>query len=196
MPFIPKTISIMIGSFLVAVGVNVFLVPYELLDGGSIGIGLIVHYLTNIQVGLVMILVNIPIFLFSWYYNRSFFYNSLHGLLFSSFLIDLLYPLHSSGPHLYLGPLASAVVGGTVVGSGIGMMLRFNTSSGGTDLLGLMFARRMNVNPGIIIFVIDFFIVSTGSSIISNGSLLLSCLTVICVGTTTSLVSAKKRLYR
>jgi uncharacterized membrane-anchored protein YitT (DUF2179 family) len=100
MIFIHKIISIIIGSLLVAVGVNVFLVPYELLDGGSIGMGLILHYLTGIQVGLIVILMSTPIFIFAWFYNRSFFYNSLHGMIFSSFMIDLLYPLHSISFHL------------------------------------------------------------------------------------------------
>jgi uncharacterized membrane-anchored protein YitT (DUF2179 family) len=193
MTFLHKMVSIIFGSFLIAVGVNLFLVPSKLLDGGTLGIGLISHYLTGVQVGLVVMAVNTPIFIFSWFYNRPFFYNSLHGMLFSSFLIDLLYPLHSIGEQ-YNIPLVYAILGGITVGSGIGSMLWFNTSIGGTDLLGLMFARRKDLNPGVVIFVIDFLIVFTGSIIISNGSLLLSCLTVLCVGITTSLVSAVKRL--
>lgn len=192
MTFLHKSISILFGSFLIAVGVNFFLVPSELLDGGTIGIGLISHYVTGIQVGLVIIMVNTPVFIFSWFYNRSFFYNSLHGMLFSSFMIDLFYPLHSIGEH-YNIPLLFAILGGITVGLGISSMLRFNTSVGGTDLLALMFARRRNLNPGIIIFIFDFMIVLTGNIIMSEGSLLLSCLAVVCVGITTSLVSAMKQ---
>jgi len=190
--FIHKTISILIGSFLAAIGVNIFLLPYSLLDGGSIGIGLILHYLTGIQVGLIVILISIPIFIFAWHYNRSFFYNSLHGMLFFSFMIDVLYPWHSISSNLNLDPLTSAVIGGILVGSGIGLMLRFKTSVGGTDLIGLLFANHANLNPGIVIFIMDFFIVITGSLIVPNGSLLLSCITVITVGITTSLISRKK----
>ncbi len=175
-------------------GVNVFLVPSELLDGGTIGIGLVSHYVTGIQVGLVIIIVNTPIFIFSWFYNRSFFYNSLHGMLFSAFMIDLLYPLHSISEHHTI-PIIFAIMGGIIVGLGIGIMLWFNTSVGGTDLLALMFARSRNVNPGMVIFIFDFMIVFTGSLIMSSeGSLLLSCLAVICVGITTSLVSAAKQV--
>lgn len=191
MDFLYKATTIVIGSFLIAVGVNVFLVPSELLDGGTIGIGLISHYLTGIQVGLVILVVNIPIFVFAWVYNRPFFYNSLHGVVFSSFMIDLLYPLHSIG-ELYHTPQLYAILGGVTVGTGIGIMLRFNTSVGGTDLLALMFARHVNINPGFVIFIIDFFIVFTGSLLLSNGSLLLSCITVLSVGIITSLVSAKR----
>ncbi|MEM1505738.1 YitT family protein [Domibacillus sp. 8LH] len=190
--FLRKFISILIGSFFIAVGINFFLVPSELLDGGAIGIGLVSHYVTGVQVGLVIILINIPIFIFSWFYNRSFFYNSLHGMLFSSFMIDLFYPLHAIGEQFNI-PIVFAILGGIMVGLGIGCMLWFNTSVGGTDLLGLMFARHRNLNPGVIIFMIDFLIVSIGSMIISDGSIFLSCLTVTCVGITTSLVSAMKQ---
>lgn len=192
MIFLCKFISILIGSFFIAVGINFFLVPSELLDGGAIGIGLVSHYVTGVQVGLVIILINIPIFIFSWFYNRSFFYNSLHGMLFSSFMIDLFYPLHAIGEQFNI-PVVFAILGGITVGLGIGCMLWFNTSVGGTDLLGLMFARHRNLNPGVIIFIIDFLIVSIGSMIISDGSIFLSCLTVTCVGITTSLVSAMKQ---
>ncbi|MCP3764116.1 YitT family protein [Domibacillus sp. A3M-37] len=192
MAFLNKLFSILIGSFLIAIGVNVFLVPSELLDGGTIGIGLVSHYVTGIQVGLVIIMVNTPIFIYSWFYNRSFFYNSLHGMLFSSFMIDLLYPLHSIGEQYHI-PFVFAILGGITVGLGIGSMLWSNISVGGTDLLALMFARRRKLNPGMIIFIFDFMIVFTGSIIMSNGSLLLSCLAVICVGITTSLVSAVKQ---
>ncbi|OMP66230.1 YitT family protein [Domibacillus epiphyticus] len=194
MIFLHKAISIIIGSILLAIGVNFFLVPSELLDGGTIGIGLISHYLTGAQVGLVVILISTPIFIFAWIYNRPFFYNSLHGMIFSSFMIDLFYPLHSIG-ELFHAPFLYAVAGGITVGCGIGIMLLCNTSVGGTDLLALMLARRTNVNPGYIIFGIDFFIVFTGSMIIPNGNVLLSCITVIFVGIATSLISAKGLTY-
>ncbi|OAH57702.1 MULTISPECIES: YitT family protein [Bacillaceae] len=196
MPFLHKTISITIGSFLLGIGVNVFLVPYELLDGGTIGIGLILHYLTGIKIGFVVIIMSIPIFMLAWIYNRAYFYNSLHGMMFSSFIIDVLYPLHSLGTNLYLAPLTNAVIGGIFVGSGIGLMLRFDTSIGGTDLLGQMFARHLNMNPGIMIFLLDFFIVFTGSIIFLKGTPFLSCLTVCCVGIMTSLFSIKNKAVK
>ncbi|OKL36720.1 YitT family protein [Domibacillus mangrovi] len=193
MHFLHKTIAIMVGSFLLGVGVNIFLVPYKLLDGGTIGIGLILHYLTGIKVGFVVIIISIPIFMLSWVYKRSYLYNSLHGMLFSSLMIDMLYPLHSVGTNLYLAPLTNAVIGGIFVGSGLGLMLRFDTSIGGTDLLGQMFARYINLNPGIVIFLIDFFIVFTGSIFFLNTSPFLSCLTVFCVGIMSSLFSIKNK---
>ncbi|OLN22440.1 hypothetical protein BTO30_08995 [Domibacillus antri] len=194
MPFVHKTISIIIGSLFVGIGVNVFLVPYELLDGGTIGVGLILHYLTGMKIGFVVIMMSIPIFILSWFYNRPYFYNSLHGMMFSSLIIDVLYPMHTLGDELYLAPLTNAVLGGIFVGSGIGIMLRYETSIGGTDLFGQMVAKHLKANPGVIIFFIDIIIICTGSIVFSIGSLYLCCITVICVGVMTSLFSLKKKI--
>jgi uncharacterized membrane-anchored protein YitT (DUF2179 family) len=194
LPFIHKTISILVGSLLMAIGVNVFLINHELLDGGTFGMGLILHYLTGLQVGLMVLMLSIPVLILAWFYNRSFLYNSIHGMLLSSFVVDLSYhPLRALGFMLDQNPMVSAILGGIFVGSGIGLMLRFDTSIGGTDLLGQIIANYAKINPGVIIFLIDFIIVFSGNFLISGSSLLLSFITVICVGTMTSLISIKRK---
>lgn len=194
MPFIHKTISIVVGSLLMAIGVNVFLINHELLDGGTFGMGLILHYLTGMQVGLLVILLSIPVLILALFYKRSFLYNSIHGMLISSFVVDLTYnPLRALGYVLDQNPLGSAVLGGIFVGAGIGLMLRYDTSIGGTDLLGQIIANYLKINPGVIIFMIDFIIVFTGYFLIDDSSLVLSFITVICVGTMTSLLAMKSK---
>ncbi|MGB3260300.1 YitT family protein [Paenisporosarcina sp.] len=194
MPFIHKTISILVGSLLMAIGVNVFLINHELLDGGTFGMGLILHYLTGMQVGLLVILLSIPVLILALFYNRSFLYNSIHGMLISSFIVDLTYhPLRVLGYILDQNPLGSAIMGGIFVGAGIGLMLRYDTSIGGTDLLGQIVANYLKINPGVIIFMIDFVIVFTGYYLIDDSSLVLSFITVICVGTMTSVIAMKRK---
>ncbi|RKJ17248.1 hypothetical protein D7X33_46885, partial [Butyricicoccus sp. 1XD8-22] len=58
-----KGLVIIIGSILISLGINLFLVPYEILDGGIIGIGLILNYLWNLKPGLMIICLSIPIFM-------------------------------------------------------------------------------------------------------------------------------------
>ena len=195
MPFIHKTISIVVGSLLMAIGVNVFLINHELLDGGTFGMGVgPLHYLTGMQVGLLVILLSIPVLILALFYKRSFLYNSIHGMLISSFVVDLTYhPLRVLGYVLDQNPLGSALLGGVFVGAGIGLMLRYDTSIGGTDLLGQIIANYLKINPGVIIFMIDFVIVFTGYFLIDDSSLVLSFITVICVGTMTSLLAMKSK---
>ncbi len=109
-----KVIAIVVGSLLIAVGVNLCLVPYELLDGVALGVALIVHYLGLIGVGYPIMLVSIPIFASALFFHRPFFYNGINGMLSSSLIIDLVYPMHLLGERYMSIPAVSAVAGGDV----------------------------------------------------------------------------------
>lgn len=179
---------IVLGSLLLSIGINVFLTPYKVLDGGMIGIGLILHYLFDLKVGIMIIVFSAPIFLVAWIYYRKYFYNSLHGLLLSSFFIDLLKPLDGT---VHASPIISSIIGGIFVGSGIGLMLRVGTSTGGTDLLAQFISDRSGINVGILIFCIDMVVILLGGLLLSSETLFLSCVTIVFVGLTTTLVSTK-----
>lgn len=186
MDFVKKGIVILIGSTFIAIGINGFLVPFGLLEGGALGISLIFHYIMDVKVGLTFLLISIPIFTLAWFFYRSFFYNGLHGMLLSSLIIDIGADL--LGQQLVIYPLTSAAYGGIIIGIGAGIMLRSDISIGGTDLLAQMLARKLNVNSGIVIFCFDIVIVTVGSFIIHSAHLLLSFVTVFFIGLTTSLI--------
>jgi uncharacterized membrane-anchored protein YitT (DUF2179 family) len=179
------TITI-IGSMFLAIGINVFLVPHHLLDGGIIGISLIIKYIWHVKVGLTIVLLSIPLYIMAWFYYRPFFYNSLHGLLFSSLMIDIFSVLRGI---IMLDPMISSIIGGVLVGIGIGIMLREETSTGGTDLLAQFIARMTNWNVGIIIFMMDTFIIAIGSFIIDSTSFLYSLVVVTIVGIATTMLT-------
>jgi uncharacterized membrane-anchored protein YitT (DUF2179 family) len=179
-----KSLVIIFGSFLLAVGINGFLVPNKVLDGGIIGIGLIIKYLWGFQAGLAIILLSIPIFAVAWFKYRNYFYDSLHGMLLSSFFIDLIKPTSTL---LLLNPAFSSVIGGVLVGLGIGLMLRYKTSTGGTDLIAQFLSDFSGINIGILIFLIDAVVISIGGFLFSADTFLLSVIAIICVGLTTSI---------
>lgn len=183
-----KLIAIVVGSLLIAVGVNFCLVPYELLDGGAIGVALIFHYLQDIEVGLAILMVSLPIFVLSFWFHRPFFYNGINGMLFSSLIIDYLYPLHILGERYMTVPLFSAMTGGLLVGTGVGVMLVYNTSIGGTDLFAQMIAKRLGLNPGILIYIVDVAVISIGSYLLPANNFLLSFVTVCCVGASSTFI--------
>lgn len=181
-----KVAIIMIGSMFLAIGINVFLVPHHLLDGGIIGIGLIVKYIWHVKAGLTIILLSVPLYIIAWFYYRPFFYNSLHGLLFSSLMIDIFSALRGAAT---LDPIVSSVIGGIFVRIGIGMMLREETSTGGTDLLAQFIARMTNWNVGIVIFIMDAIIIAVGSFVIDSTSFLYSFIVVTVVGIVTTVLT-------
>ncbi|WP_165999883.1 YitT family protein [Bacillus sp. Cs-700] len=184
-----KIVAVVIGSILVGSGINAFLVPNHLIDGGMIGIGLIVKYIWGYQTGLTIICLSIPLYIIAFLYFRPYFYNSLHGLLLSSFFIDLLSPLR----YAFSFPiLLSSILGGFFVGTGIGIMLKYETSTGGTDLLAQFISRIVTLNVGIIIFLIDGLVILIGSKTIGLNASLYSAVTIFAVGIATSLLTIKK----
>ncbi|WLD94026.1 YitT family protein [Alkalihalobacillus sp. AL-G] len=184
-----KLFAIIIGSIFVGAGINGLLAPHHLLDGGIIGISLIANYTWGFQPGLVIILLSLPLYGLAWFYHRSYFYNSLHGLLISSFFIDVLAPIrHWSHPPLLL----CALIGGFLVGTGIGIMLQQETSTGGTDLLAQMISKVTHINVGIIIFLIDAVVIVCGGIFLGSQSFLYSVVTIIVVGMTTTFITMTK----
>ncbi|MET3695995.1 uncharacterised 5xTM membrane YitT family protein [Bacillus oleivorans] len=178
-----KAIHIIIGSFLLSIGINGCFVPYHLLDGGMIGIGLIIHYLWGIPTGLVILFGSIPLFIMAFFVKRSLFYNSIHGLLISSLFIDLTAPI-STWFHFPI--IASALIGGILIGTGIGLMLLVETSTGGSDLVGQCISYWTKWNVGVIIFIIDGIVLLIGCRIIGTYAFLHSLLAVSAVGFATS----------
>ncbi|KGR76685.1 YitT family protein [Ureibacillus sinduriensis] len=183
MQFIQKGIAIVLGSIFLSLGINVFLTPYEILDGGIIGLSLIIYYLFSLKIGLMIIVLSIPIFILAWFKYKPYFFNSLHGLLVSSVMIDLFKPFRTL---VELPPITSSIIGGIFVGIGIGLMLRYETSTGGTDLLAQFISDKTHINVGIVIFIIDAAVVCLGGVFISSNTFLLSIFTILCVGITTS----------
>ncbi len=90
---------------------------------------------------------------------------------------------------IILDPMISSVIGGGLVGIGIGIMLREETSTGGTDLLAQFIAKMTNWNVGIIIFIMDALIITVGSFVIDSTSFLYSLIVVTVVGIVTTMLT-------
>ncbi|RPJ95302.1 YitT family protein [Rummeliibacillus sp. TYF005] len=181
-----KGLMVIIGSIFLSLGINLFLAPNRILDGGFIGLSLILNYLFNLKIGLMIVILSLPMFIVAWFKEKKYFYNSLHGLFISSFFIDYLRPLRYL---LHLDILYSSIIGGIFVGLGTGLMLRFDISTCGTDLLALFLSKRFGINVGMIILLIDSFVISLGGLLISGGTFLFSIFTIAAGGITISLVN-------
>ncbi|WP_054956979.1 YitT family protein [Paenibacillus dakarensis] len=192
-----KYFVIVVGSFLIAAGTNFFLVPYKVLDGGVIGIALITNYLLDIHIGFMIIVCSIPMFMAAWLLNKEIFYNSLMGMLISSFVIDLLSPLQPYfQQNIDIGAIPSSLVGGLLIGTGLGIMLRHKTSTGGTDLLAHFLSRYIPLNIGVIILLMDAVIIGVGGMLLSTDTLKLSVFTIISGGVATGICTQKRWVRR
>ncbi|QRG66019.1 YitT family protein [Brevibacillus choshinensis] len=190
MYWLTKLAALLIGSMLVAVGVNLFLVPHQLMDGGMIGIGLLATYYMKWPPGLVMMLVSIPVYIVVFFLDRRLFFHSFHGMLISSFFIDV-FSLMRDWNHW--STATSSITGGVLIGMGIGLMLAYETNTGGTDLLAQFLARRFNLRVALLILLIDGLIVACSLQAIGGERTVFSLLTIIAVAATTHMFSGLGR---
>ncbi|UVI27555.1 YitT family protein [Paenibacillus spongiae] len=185
---LPKIAAIISGSFFIAIAINFFLMPLKVLDGGLIGIALILNYLFKIKVGLVMLLMSIPIFILIWRHHHKTIYASIIGLLFSSYLIDLLEPYqYYFLYYIEWTPITRSILGGALIGLGLGIMLKYDCSTGGLDLLAHYVSRFVPINIGLMIFIMDGIVVSLGALLLPDDTFILSLLTVTAGGVATGL---------
>ena len=144
------------GSLLSAVAINGLLVPHKFVSGGMMGFALLVHYaVPAVAPGIWYILMNIPIFILAWIcVGRRFFFYSLAGV--SIFSLAVLFI--SLGMELE-DKLLAAIMAGILSGAGIGMILRSQGSSGGADILSVIFLKRFSLRVGHTVFALNCIVV-------------------------------------
>lgn len=153
-----EIIGTLIGAFFMAVGVSLFLLPNQLSSGGIAGIATITYYLFEFPMGTVIILINIPLFLFSAYkIGKKFLVKSIIGTISISIFIDIL----DKFPPITEDRFLACIYGGIIIGIGTAIILKSNSSTGGTDLISYITREyRPSVKMGTIIVVLDTIIVA------------------------------------
>ena len=153
-----ELLGTIIGALIIAIGVSLFLLPNQLSSGGIAGAATIIYYLLKIPMGTTMLLLNIPLFIIAILkVGKSFFIKSMVGTIMLSVFIDILDKIEPLTNDRFL----ACIYGGIIVGIGTAVLLKANSSTGGTDLLSFI-ARsyKPNVKMGNIIIITDIIIVA------------------------------------
>lgn len=154
-----KNLILMLGGSLIyAIGFTYILFPNSVPTGGIGGISMIINRFTNLPIGTLIIVLNIPLFLLAWKkLGIKFMISSLIGTIVSSVLIDTV----SLFPHtLTQDPFLTCVFGGIIYGSGLGIMYRSGATSGGSDIVAkLMRVRYPFMNFGTAMLILDIIII-------------------------------------
>ena len=153
-----EIVGTILGAFVIAIAVSLFLLPNKLSSGGVAGIATITYYLLNIPMGISMLIINVPLFLMSILkIGKVFFVKSIIGTVSLSFFIDILDKLTPLTNDKFL----ACIYGGILMGVGTAILLKVNSSTGGTDLFSyLAKIYKPTVKVGEIIFLIDIVIVA------------------------------------
>ncbi|WP_144546926.1 YitT family protein [Bacillus sp. X1(2014)] len=176
------------GSTMIGIGINGFILPLHIINGGFLGISLLLKYILDFKVGMTFILLNIPVYMFAFKSDPGYFFNGVMGAICSGIMIELLVPLNGM---FHLSILSSVIIGAVIIGSGVGVMLRNHISPGGMDLLALLIAKWSNVNVGVIMFVMDACIIITGLYLLQDVKLFYSLIIVAIVGLLASLITTR-----
>lgn len=155
---IAEIFGTIVGSFVISIGISLFLLPNQLSSGGIAGIGTIIYYLLKIPMGTTIILLNIPLFLISILkIGKSFFVKSLIGTISLSTFIDCLDKFKPLTQDRFL----ACIYGGIIIGVGTAIILKVNSSTGGTDMVTYIAKKyKPSIRTGNIIVIIDIIIVT------------------------------------
>lgn len=157
-------VTIFLGGLICGIAYNVFIIPHRLLSGGLSGIALIINYVTGIKPGLLILILNIPVFLLGYkYVDKEFIVLSIIGTVSFSISIDLFSVLKYK--MLVDDIMLSGIFGGLLNGVGIGIVLRNRASLGGIDIISVIIKRYFSINIGSTSMAINFAIVTTSSLI-------------------------------
>lgn len=162
---------ITVGSFVYAIGVKAIIVQQNFITGGITGVSLLCYYFTDIlSPGIWYFLINTPLFIIGWkLVSRRFFLYSLFGMMMSSLWFDLItFTIHLDDPFLIM------LAGGTVVGTGAGIVFHSLGSLGGNDVIAIVLNQRYNIRIGTFFFVFNIALFAFSFGVLDTDMVLYS----------------------
>ncbi|WP_396349989.1 YitT family protein [Bacillus infantis] len=153
-----RALLITIGAILMGVGLEIFLVPNQVIDGGIVGISIMLSHLTGVKLGLIIFLLNIPFFFIGYkQIGKTFAISTLYGIFILSITTALLHPV----PAFTQDILLASVFGGIVLGIGVGIVIRYGGSLDGSEVLAILANKKLPFSVGEIIMFINLFILGS-----------------------------------
>lgn len=175
-----RFIMLNIGLFLTALAFDLFLVPNRIAGGGVGGIATIAFHLFDLPVGLTMLVLNLPLFVWGVYrLGWGFGMRSLYGTVVLSLSIDLLAPFVTV-PTQDL--ILSGLFGGVLMGLGLGLVFRSGSTTGGTDFAAAILRSYTGVNVGQLLFALDGLVVLAVWAAFGSAEIAMYSLIAIFVG--------------
>ncbi|MGD6969187.1 YitT family protein [Rossellomorea vietnamensis] len=150
---------IILGAGLAAISIELFLVPNNIIDGGVIGVSLILDYLLSgipfVNFATLLVVLNLP-FMYSGYkqIGKTFVISSLAGIVALAVIESY---LHNVEPFVTEEILAT-VFGGLTLGVGVGLVIRHGGSLDGTEILGILLTKKLPFSVGEFVMFINIFI--------------------------------------
>lgn len=155
---IMRTIGITLGAILMATGLEIFLVPNHVIDGGITGISIMLSHLTGVALGIFLFLLNLPfVYLGFKQMGKTFAISTVFGIIVLSVFTTLFHPVPAFTDDILL----ATVFGGIILGVGVGLVIRNGGALDGTEILSILINKKVPFSVGEIIMFINVFILGT-----------------------------------
>ncbi|AIG25262.1 YitT family protein [Brevibacillus sp. 7WMA2] len=153
--FLLKFIFITIGAIMMAVSLELFLVPNKVIDGGIAGISIMMSSITNLPLGLFLFFFNLPFLIVGFkQIGKTFAISTLYGIAIMSLTTSMLHHV----PAFTNEKMLAVLFGGVILGVGVGLVIRFGGTLDGTEIVAILLSRKTRVPVGQLIMFINFFI--------------------------------------
>ncbi|WP_339716177.1 YitT family protein [uncultured Kriegella sp.] len=181
---IKEVLFIAIGVFAAGFGLKGFLLPNQFIDGGATGVSLLIQVKSNISLGILLVLVNLPfIVLGAKTIGKKFAIKSILAIISLAVVVHFVhYPIITSDK------LLIAVFGGFFLGLGIGMAMRGGSVIDGTEVLAIYLSRKWHLTIGDVLLLINIMIFSAGAYLLSIETALYAILTYLVAAKTVNYV--------
>ncbi|MFC5452929.1 YitT family protein [Paenibacillus aestuarii] len=156
--FLRRIVFMLIGSALFSVGLEIFLVPNNIIDGGIVGISIIISHITGLPLGVFLVILNLPFLLLGYkQIGKTFAFSTLFSVIVMSIGSSLLHPVQA----ITIDPLLAAVFGGITLGIGVGLVIRSGGSLDGSEIVAILVSKKTPFSVGEIVMFINFFILGS-----------------------------------
>ncbi|MFB6465290.1 YitT family protein [Cytobacillus sp. Hz8] len=154
-----KLIVVIIGAFLNALAMNLFLIPAKIYSSGFTGAAQLLSNIFHggISTGVLLFVLNIPVTILGWMkVGKSFTLYSFISVALMSFFLEVL-PIYEVSNDIFL----NAVFGGVIMAVGVGFTLKWGASTGGMDIIAMVLSRVKDKPVGTYLFTMNAFIIVT-----------------------------------
>lgn len=159
-----RGLLITLGAVLMSIGLEVFLVPNKVIDGGITGISIMLSYITTWKLGIFIFLLNLPFFFIGYkQIGKTFAISTLYGIIVLSLATTLLHKV----PAFTQDILLASLFGGMILGIGVGIVIRYGGSLDGTEILAILFSKKLPFSVGEIVMFFNIFILGSAGFVFS-----------------------------
>lgn len=167
-PTVRSLFFILVGAFIAGFAIDIFFLPNNLIDGGTVGLAMIVSRLIGTEyLSLLIVIFTAPFVVMAYrFLGKSFVFHFLIAICSFSAMIAVM-------PKVFHTPfvgdmLEVVVIGGAILGIGIGLIIRYGGCLDGTEILGLILHSRYGFTVGQIVFGCNIIVFSLAGIIFQD----------------------------